>query len=241
MLEASGLKKGYAGVCVVRCLTLQVSPGEIVGLLGPNGAGKTTTFRMMVGLVHPDSGTIIFDGQVITQMPLFLRARSGIGYLPQETSVFRGLTVSENIMAILETLPLTRAERHDRLSTLMEEFKITHLASRQSNTLSGGERRRLEIARALVLSPRYLLLDEPFAGMDPMIVADIQDVLFQLKQKGIGVLVTDHRVQEMLDITDRAYVMHQGEILVSGTPPEIANSQEAKTRYLGDGFRWRTN
>ncbi len=237
MIEARGLEKSYRGRKVVRNVTLHISPGEIVGLLGPNGAGKTTTFSMIIGLASPDHGEIFLNGEKITETPMYRRAKKGVSYLPQEASVFRNLSVEENIMAVLETLRLPSSEQRARLYALLAELHIGHLAKCKAYTLSGGERRRLEITRALVISPQYMLLDEPFAGMDPIVVIDIQKIIFQLKQKGIGVLITDHNVQETLAVTDRSYIIHDGEILISGTSSEIANSPEAKTIYLGDRFR----
>lgn len=239
MLEASGLEKSYQGRQVVRNINIHVGRGEVVGLLGPNGAGKTTTFYMIVGLTPPTRGEVFLNGERITHVPMYLRARKGVSYLPQEASIFRKLTVEENVMAILETIDLSPSERQSRLESLLKELNITHLAKNKAYTLSGGERRRLEITRALVLSPQYLLLDEPFAGIDPIVVLEIQKIIFHLKQKGIGVLITDHNVQETLEITDRAYIIHQGEILISGTSSEIANSPKARAIYLGDRFRWQ--
>lgn len=239
MLEASGLEKSYQGRKVVRNIDVNVGQGEVVGLLGPNGAGKTTTFYMIVGLTPPTRGEIFLNGERITDVPMYQRARKGVSYLPQEASIFRKLTVEDNVMAILETLDLSPSERRDRLESLLNELNIAHLAKSKAYTLSGGERRRLEITRALVLSPQYLLLDEPFAGIDPIVVLEIQKIISHLKQKGIGVLITDHNVQETLEITDRAYIIHQGEILISGTSSEIANSPKARAIYLGDRFRWR--
>jgi len=239
VLEASGLEKSYQGRQVVRNINIHVGRGEVVGLLGPNGAGKTTTFYMIVGLTPPTRGEVFLNGERITHVPMYLRARKGVSYLPQEASIFRKLTVEENVMAILETIDLSPSERQSRLESLLKELNITHLAKNKAYTLSGGERRRLEITRALVLSPQYLLLDEPFAGIDPIVVLEIQKIIFHLKQKGIGVLITDHNVQETLEITDRAYIIHQGEILISGTSSEIANSPKARAIYLGDRFRWQ--
>lgn len=239
MLEASGLEKSYQGRKVVRNIDVNVGRGEVVGLLGPNGAGKTTTFYMIVGLTPPTRGEIFLNGERITHVPMFQRARKGVSYLPQEASIFRKLTVEENVMAILETLDLSPSDRQSRLESLLNELNIAHLAKSKAYTLSGGERRRLEITRALVLSPQYLLLDEPFAGIDPIVVLEIQKIISHLKQKGIGVLITDHNVQETLEITDRAYIIHQGEILISGTSSEIANSPKARAIYLGERFRWR--
>lgn len=239
MLEATELEKSYQGRRVVRNATLRIDRGEVVGLLGPNGAGKTTTFYMMVGLTPPDRGEISLNGETITRMPMYLRARKGISYLPQEASIFRKLTVEENIMAILETLDLSSAERESRLQALLRELNIAHLAKNKAYTLSGGERRRLEITRALVISPQFILLDEPFAGIDPIVVIEIQKIIFQLKQRGIGVLITDHNVQETLEITDRSYIIYEGEILISGTSAEIASSPQAREIYLGERFHWQ--
>lgn len=218
-------------------VSLQVSPGEVVGLLGPNGAGKTTTFHMLVGLTRPDSGRVKLDGTDLTDFPMYLRARHGLSYLPQEPSVFRKLTVEENILAVLETLPLTPHERRERLEELIEGMGLGHLRGHSAYTLSGGERRRVEIARALVLSPRFLLLDEPFSGIDPITVLDIQKIVAELQQRGIGVLVTDHNVRETLRVTDRAYIIHNGQIFRSGTPQELESDPEVKRIYLGDNFR----
>jgi lipopolysaccharide export system ATP-binding protein len=233
-LEARGLSRAYAGRSVVRKVDLTVRGGEIVGLLGPNGAGKTTTFQMMIGLIPPTEGHISLDGEEITRMPMYLRARRGISYLPQESSVFRKLTVEENILAILETRPLEDGDRRARLQSLLAEMRLTHLAGNKAYTLSGGERRRLEIARALVISPRFMLLDEPFSGIDPIIVMELQNILFQLKERGIGLLMTDHNVQKTLEVVDRAYLIYNGEILIEGTPEEISDNQEARAVYLGD-------
>jgi lipopolysaccharide export system ATP-binding protein len=209
----------------------------VVGLLGPNGAGKTTTFYMTVGLTAPDSGRVLLDGADVTNDPMYIRARKGIGYLPQEPSVFRGLTVEQNILAILETLNLTAAERRTRLRTLLAELNLTPLAASPAYTLSGGERRRVEITRALVISPRFILLDEPFAGIDPIAVADIQDIVSHLSERGIGVLITDHNVRETLRITDRAYIVNEGTIFRSGTPESLADDEEVRRVYLGSDFR----
>lgn len=237
ILEASHLEKAYRGRKVVRDASIQMTAGEVVGLLGPNGAGKTTTFYMIVGLVKPDNGRVMFNGEEITDMPMYMRARQGISYLPQEPSIFRKLTVEQNIMAILETLDLTATEREDRLALLLSDLGISHLAKSKAYTLSGGERRRVEISRALVTSPSFILLDEPFAGIDPLAVADIQKIISQLKARGIGVLITDHNVRETLEITDRAYLICDGSILESGTPEEIAASPRARAIYLGEKFR----
>jgi lipopolysaccharide export system ATP-binding protein len=236
-LRAEGLTKSYSGRTVVRDVRLDVSSGEVVGLLGPNGAGKTTTFGMVVGLTGPDAGRVLLDDQDLTGDPMYVRARKGIGYLPQEPSIFRGLTVEQNILAILETLPLDAAERRARLAELLSELNLTPLARSRAYTLSGGERRRVEITRALVNRPLFMLLDEPFAGIDPIAVADIQKIIFHLKDRGIGVLVTDHNVRETLRITDRAYIVHDGVIFRSGTPAGLAADDEVKRIYLGADFR----
>ena len=236
-LKTSDLTKSYGRRTVVRRVSLEVHPGEVVGLLGPNGAGKTTTFYMVVGLTPPDSGRVLLDGTDITGYPMYLRAKRGIGYLPQEPSVFKGLTVEQNILAILETLKLPRAERRRRADELLAELNLTPLAKARAHTLSGGERRRVEITRALVMSPSFMLLDEPFAGIDPIAVADIQAIIFHLKERGIGVLMTDHNVRETLKITDRAYIIHDGEVFKSGTPDELAGDDAVKEIYLGTDFR----
>ena len=221
----------------MRGVTLDVSSGEIVGLLGPNGAGKTTTFYMTVGLAAPDSGRVTLDGHDVTDDPMYVRARKGIGYLPQEPSIFRGLTVEQNVLAILETLDLSDSARRQRARELLAELNLTPLASAPAHTLSGGERRRAEITRALVVSPKFMLLDEPFAGIDPIAVADIQKIIFHLKQRGIGVLITDHNVRETLRITDRAYIVHDGGIFRSGTPDALAGDEDVRRIYLGADFR----
>ena len=236
-LRTKELVKSYSGRTVVRGVSLDVASGEVVGLLGPNGAGKTTTFYMTVGLTSPDSGSVLLDGEDVTNDPMYLRARKGIGYLPQEPSIFRGLTVEQNILAIVETLNLSRAKRRARVSELLEELKLTPLATSPAHTLSGGERRRVEITRALVISPSFILLDEPFAGIDPIAVTDIQAIIFHLKERGIGVLITDHNVRETLKITDRAYIVHDGAVFRSGTPGDLANDEEVKRIYLGTDFR----
>jgi len=236
-LRTIELTKSYGGRTVVRGVSIDVASGEIVGLLGPNGAGKTTTFSMAVGLTAPDSGRVILDTEDVTDDPMYVRARKGIAYLPQEPSIFRGLTVEQNILSILETLKLTRAERKTRLTELLAELNLTPLAKSPAYTLSGGERRRAEITRALVISPRFILLDEPFAGIDPIAVADIQKIIFHLKTRGIGVLITDHNVRETLRITDRAYIVHDGVIFRSGTPASLAADEEVRGIYLGDAFR----
>jgi len=236
-LRTEALTKSYGGRTVVRGVSVEVRSGEVVGLLGPNGAGKTTTFYMTVGLTAPDSGRVLLDGADVTHDPMYIRARKGIGYLPQEPSVFRGLTVQQNILAILETLSLTAAERRTRLRTLLAELNLTPLADSPAYTLSGGERRRVEITRALVISPRFILLDEPFAGIDPIAVADIQDIVSHLSERGIGVLITDHNVRETLRITDRAYIVNEGTIFRSGTPESLAEDEEVRRVYLGSDFR----
>jgi lipopolysaccharide export system ATP-binding protein len=236
-LRAEKLTKSYSGRTVVRDVDIEVAPGEVVGLLGPNGAGKTTTFGMVVGLTTPERGRVLLDGHDLTRDPMYVRARKGIGYLPQEASIFRGLTVEQNIMAILETLPISRDERQQRLAELLAELNLTPIARSRAYTLSGGERRRVEITRALVNRPKFMLLDEPFAGIDPIAVAEIQKIIFHLKKLGIGVLVTDHNVRETLRITDRAYIVHDGVIFRSGTPATLAADEEVKRIYLGADFR----
>ena len=236
-LRTEGLTKTYAGRTVVRGVNLDVTSGEIVGLLGPNGAGKTTTFYMVVGLTAPDTGRVILDGQDVTDDPMYVRSRKGIGYLPQEPSIFRGLTVEQNIVAILETLGLDAATRRTRARELLAELNLTPLAQAPAYTLSGGERRRAEITRALVVAPRFILLDEPFAGIDPIAVTEIQKIIFHLKDRGIGVLVTDHNVRETLRITDRAYIVHEGILFRSGTPDTLAADEEVRRIYLGPEFR----
>lgn len=236
-LEARKLEKSYRGRKIVRGISLQVEHGEVVGLLGPNGAGKTTTFYMVVGLVRPDQGMVLLDGTDITKMPMYQRAKNGIGYLPQEPSVFRKLNVADNLMAILETMDLSGLERKERRDQLLTELGIAHLAKSMAYTLSGGERRRVEIARALTLSPKFILLDEPFAGIDPLAVQDIQGIISLLKGKGIGVLITDHNVRETLAITDRAYIISEGEIIEAGNAAEIMASPRVRQFYLGEAFR----
>jgi lipopolysaccharide export system ATP-binding protein len=236
-LEATKLEKSYRGRNVVRGISLLVSHGEVVGLLGPNGAGKTTMFYMVVGLVRPDKGRVLLGGTDITKMPMYQRAKNGIGYLPQEPSVFRKLTVAENLMAILETMDLSGIERRERRDRLLAELGIAHLAGNMAYTLSGGERRRVEIARALTLSPKFILLDEPFAGIDPLAVQDIQGIISLLKTKGIGVLITDHNVRETLAITDRAYIISEGTIIKAGSAAEIMASPQVRQFYLGEDFR----
>ena len=236
-LEAKKLEKRFKGRKVVRGVSFQVQYGEVVGLLGPNGAGKTTSFYMVVGLIRPDQGRVVLDGADVTRMPMYQRAQNGIGYLSQEPSVFRKLTVAENLMAILETLEISDAERKERCDGLLNELGIMHLAGSKAYTLSGGERRRVEIARALTLSPKFILLDEPFAGIDPLAVQDIQGIISLLKSKGIGVLITDHNVRETLAITDRAYIINEGKIIEAGTAKEITASERVREFYLGQAFR----
>jgi lipopolysaccharide export system ATP-binding protein len=236
-LRTTDLTKSFGGRTVVRGVSVEISSGEVVGLLGPNGAGKTTTFSMVVGLVSPDSGRVLLDGNDVTEDPMYVRARKGIGYLPQEPSIFRGLTVEQNIIAILETLDLTAAERRKRLEELLGELNLTPLAKAPAYTLSGGERRRAEITRALVVSPGFMLLDEPFAGIDPIAVTDIQKIISHLKTRGIGLLITDHNVRETLRITDRAYIVHDGAIFRSGTPDSLAADEDVRRIYLGADFR----
>jgi lipopolysaccharide export system ATP-binding protein len=236
-LSSRGLCKAYRGRQVVRGVDLDVSSGEVIGLLGPNGAGKTTSFYMVVGLIRPDRGQVFLDGKELTALPMYQRARAGIAYLPQEASVFRRMTVEENLLAILETLDLSTADRRDRKDRLLEEFRLTHVARTPGYALSGGERRRVEIARALVIEPAFILLDEPFAGIDPIAVIDIQTIITQLKEKGIGILISDHNVRETLGVCDQAYILNEGEILEYGEPLQIAASPKARAIYLGEKFR----
>jgi len=237
LLEIKGLSKSYDGREVVKGVDISVKRGEIVGLLGPNGAGKTTTFYMIVGVIPPKAGSIIFDNNNITTLPIHERARFGIGYLSQEPSIFRKLSVEENIMSILETLPINRSQRKQRLKVLLDELGIAHLAKNKAYTLSGGERRRLEITRALVTNPSFILLDEPFSGIDPIVVNEAQEIIKELKEKGLGILLTDHNVRETLSITDRAYLIAEGRILISGTADELINDPQARQIYLGEKFR----
>ena len=237
LLEIKGLSKSYDGRAVVKGVDMLVKRGEVVGLLGPNGAGKTTTFYMVVGIIPPEKGKITFDNYDITSLPIHERARYGIGYLSQEASTFRKLTVGENIMSILETLPLGKSERKKRLESLLSELNIAHLAKNRAYTLSGGERRRLEITRALVTNPSFLLLDEPFSGIDPVVVNEAQEIIKDLKGKGLGILLTDHNVRETLSITDRAYLIAEGKILISGTAADLINSPKAREIYLGEKFK----
>ncbi|MCX8071576.1 MAG: LPS export ABC transporter ATP-binding protein [Candidatus Binatia bacterium] len=236
-LSGVELCKSYRGRQVVRNVSLEVRGGEIVGLLGPNGAGKTTTFHILVGLVRPDAGRVLLNGRDISDLPLYARARIGIGYLPQEASIFRKLTVEENLLAVLETLPLTRAQRKARAQELMEELGVRHVANNKGFELSGGERRRVEIARALVTQPHFMLLDEPFAGIDPLAILDVQQIVSQLKQRGIGVLITDHNVRETLGICDRAYILADGVVIEQGSPEVITASERARNTYLGNHFQ----
>lgn len=236
-LVARDLERFYGQWKVVDKVSITVEQGEVVGLLGPNGAGKTTTFYLIVGLLRADGGQILVDGKDISRMPMHRRARLGIGYLAQEPSIFRRLTVRENILSILETLPLSRKERATRLAQLLEELNIAHLADRKGYNLSGGERRRVEITRALVTEPKFMLLDEPFVGIDPIAVAEIQDIVGRLQSKGLGILITDHNVRETLSTTDRAYIMFEGRILLQGTSRELAEDPVARQIYLGERFR----
>jgi len=235
-IETKVLRKSYKGREVVKGISVRVDQGSVVGLLGPNGAGKTTTFYMIVGLVAPDAGKVIIDGTDVTNMPMYRRSRFGIGYLPQEPSVFRKLTVEDNLRAMLETTKLTRTQRREKVESLLDEFRITHVRSRKGIELSGGERRRVEIARALVADPNFLLLDEPFTGIDPISLGELQEMIGYLKQRGIGVLITDHNVRETLAIVDDAYIVNEGEVLIHGNSQTIIDSEIARKFYLGDNF-----
>jgi lipopolysaccharide export system ATP-binding protein len=237
LLEGRELTKSYNGRRVVDQVAVKIRGGEVVGLLGPNGAGKTTTFYMLVGLLRPDSGNILLNGEDVGHLPLYQRARRGVSYLPQEPSVFRKLTVEENLLAVLETLPLNAEERRGRLQSLLGELGLTQLAKVKAGVLSGGERRRVEITRALVLNPTFLCLDEPFAGIDPITVVEIQRIIQYLKERGIGILMSDHNVHETLSIIDRAYVIHGGQILMEGPPREIVQSPQVRQVFLGDSFQ----
>jgi lipopolysaccharide export system ATP-binding protein len=237
LLEGRSLRKVYRGRTVVNDVSVRVEAGEVVGLLGPNGAGKTTTFSMVVGLVTPDAGAVLLDGEDVTTLPMFRRARRGLGYLPQEPSIFRRMTAVENLLAILETLPGGRSEREETAHGLLDRFKLSHLAHAVADTLSGGERRRLEIARALTLSPRFILLDEPFAGIDPITVLDLQQVIRDLATAGIGILITDHNVRDTLAIVNRGYIIHSGTIFRTGSPETLSADPEVRRVYLGEGFR----
>ncbi|MFT7679409.1 MAG: lipopolysaccharide export system ATP-binding protein [Planctomycetota bacterium] len=236
LLQVEGLVKSYTGRRVVDGVSFEVCAGEIVGLLGPNGAGKTTSFRMTVGLVEPDAGTVTLGGNICTKLPMFRRARLGMGYLPQETSVFRQMNVEDNLLAVLEAMPLSRKERKREAARLMEELELSHLHANRADTLSGGERRRLELARALATKPKILLLDEPFAGVDPINVEEIQSLIASLRQQGLGVLITDHNVRETLQSTDRAYIIHQGQILREGDAETLISDPRVREVYLGRNF-----
>ncbi|MGE4232409.1 MAG: LPS export ABC transporter ATP-binding protein [Bacteriovoracia bacterium] len=236
-LEAKGLVKSFGGRTVVRGVSFSVSSGQVIGLLGPNGAGKTTSFYMVVGLVRPDGGTVLLNGKDISHLPMHTRAKLGVGYLPQEPSVFRRMTVEENLLAVLENTDKTPAQRREALSNLLEDFNIRHVGKQAGFTLSGGERRRVEVARALALEPQFLLLDEPFAGVDPLAVADIQEIIRKLKKRNLGILITDHNVRETLGICDTGYILSEGSILEHGTPEQIAQSPLAKEAYLGENFK----
>ncbi len=235
-LYTEQIRKTYRNRSVVNGVSIEVSQGEIVGLLGPNGAGKTTSFYMIVGLVRPDEGKVFLDGTEITKLPMYKRAQLGIGYLPQEVSVFRKLSVEDNILAILEMTDLSKAQREEKLEKLLSEFSLNHVRTNLGNRLSGGEKRRTEIARALATDPKFVLLDEPFAGVDPIAVEDIQSIVSDLKKRNIGVLITDHNVQETLSITDRAYLLFEGKILKSGSAEDLANDEQVRKVYLGQNF-----
>lgn len=237
ILRTEGLCKSYKGRQVVKNADIEVASGEVVGLLGPNGAGKTTIFYMVVGFTRPDAGSVFLGDNNITMVPMYRRARLGIGYLPQETSVFRKLTVEENILAILETQDISKGEREKKLRNILDELGLSHLQGNRAISLSGGEKRRLEIARILVSSPKFILFDEPFAGIDPKAVNDIQNIMSKLKEKGIGILVTDHSVRDILEITDRSYVINEGAILISGSPDILVNDERVKQIYLGEKFK----
>ena len=237
ILSAKSLYKKYKHRMVVNSISIQVSQGEIVGLLGPNGAGKTTTFYMTVGLIEPYDGNVYLDNKDITKAPMYERARAGIGYLPQESSIFRGLTVEDNLMAIAQMLPISKKQQKEKVDALLEDFGLTRLRKQLSTTLSGGEKRRCEIARALVNDPKFLLLDEPFVGIDPITVSDIQGIIARLKQRGLGILITDHNVRETLEIIDRAYIVCEGKVLLEGSATDLINSEEARKVYLGDNFK----
>jgi len=236
-LSLKNLVKIYNGRPAVNSVSLNIDDGVVVGLLGPNGAGKTTTFYMIIGIIKPDKGQVFLDDEDITSYPMYLRARRGVGYLPQETSIFRKLTVMQNIMAILEILPIPKPEQKDRADMLLDELGIKHLANQKANLLSGGERRRLEITRSLATNPSFILLDEPFAGIDPLAVIDIKNIIGHLKKRGIGILISDHNVRETLEVCDKAYILNEGKIIESGSPQKIASSQTARRVYLGDEFK----
>ena len=235
-LKSEGLVKIFGNKKVVDGISLEVGKGEVVGLLGPNGAGKTTTFYMFVGIYNPDDGKVLFDGEDLTDLPMYMRARKGITYLPQETSIFRKLTVEENILAVLETLPITREERMERLHEHLNELGIAHIAKRKAYLLSGGERRRVEITRALITSPKFILFDEPFTGVDPIAVQEIQQIILKLTSRGIGVIISDHNVRETLGICTSAYIVYEGKVLEKGFPEEIIESSKARNIYLGENF-----
>ena len=237
ILRTTGLRKVYRGRTVVDDVDLELVQGEVVGLLGPNGAGKTTSFYMIVGFITPDGGKVHIDDRDISRLPMYKRARLGIGYLPQESSIFRQLTVEDNVMAVLQSLKMSRGDRHRRRDELLDMLGVSHIRKNKGYELSGGERRRVEIARALVTEPKFMLLDEPFAGIDPIAVADLQSVVTQLREEGLGVLITDHNVRETLNITDRAYILFEGKIEMSGTSEEIVSSEKARKIYLGEKFR----
>jgi lipopolysaccharide export system ATP-binding protein len=236
-LSLKDLVKVYNGRQVVNSVSMKIKSSSVVGLLGPNGAGKTTTFYMTVGMIKPDGGQVFFDDEDITSFPMYLRARKGVGYLPQETSIFRKLTVKQNIMAILETLSISKSDQEKRANLLLGELGITHLENQKANLLSGGERRRLEITRALATNPSFILLDEPFAGIDPLAIIDIKKIIRHLKNKGIGILISDHNVRETLEVCDEAYILNDGKIIESGSPEKIASSETARRIYLGDEFK----
>ncbi len=236
-LRGVELSKSYRGRKVVDNVEIEIEQGEVVGLLGPNGAGKTTTFYMIVGLARPDSGRVLMNGSEITDLPMYLRARGGLSYLPQEPSVFRQLTAEENLLAVLESLPLTPEQQRDRLEELLAQMGLETVRQSKAYTLSGGERRRLEIARSLTLQPAFILLDEPFSGIDPLTVRDLQDLIRELSRSGIGILITDHNVRETLNVTDRAYIVNHGRIMKKGTPQELSSDPEVRRVYLGDSFR----
>jgi len=236
-LSLKKLVKTYNGRPVVNSVNINIDNSSVVGLLGPNGAGKTTTFYMTIGIIKPDKGQVFLDDEDITSYPMYLRARRGIGYLPQETSIFRKLTVKQNIMAILEILPISKSEQKERIDMLLDELGIKHLADQKANLLSGGERRRLEITRSLSTNPSFILLDEPFAGIDPLAVIDIKKIIGHLKKRGIGILISDHNVRETLEVCDKAYILNDGKIIESGSPQKIASSKIARRIYLGDKFK----
>ena len=236
-LATENLVKKYDGRTVVKSISLTVASGRVIGLLGPNGAGKTTTFYMTVGMIQPDGGKVLLDGEDITQCPMYIRARKGLGYLPQEASIFRKLTVGQNVLAILETMPIAKTERKARAENLLNELGIRHLMNQRASVLSGGERRRLEISRALATNPTFILLDEPFAGIDPLAVADIKKIIAHLKERKIGILISDHNVRETLEACDEAFILADGEVIESGPPQKIAASKIARRIYLGDEFK----